>query len=72
VTEWDATKGRVTLLTEVTNQGGKPVISGEARLVMSSFLAKNSGLCVCHGASPFEKGETMRFLDQVSNLPHRL
>ena len=40
VTEWDATKGRVTLLTEVTNQAGKPVISGEARLVMSSFLAK--------------------------------
>jgi 3-hydroxybutyryl-CoA dehydratase len=40
VTEWDGTKGRVTLLTEVTNQGGKPVISGEARLVMSSFLAK--------------------------------
>lgn len=40
VTDWDATKGRVTLLTEVTNQEGKVVISGEARLVMSSFLTK--------------------------------
>jgi 3-hydroxybutyryl-CoA dehydratase len=39
VTEWDETKGRVKLLTEVTNQKGEVVISGEARLVMSSFLA---------------------------------
>jgi 3-hydroxybutyryl-CoA dehydratase len=42
VTDWDGTKGRVTLLTEVTNQEGKVVISGEARLVMSSFLEKRS------------------------------
>ena len=40
VTEWDEAKGRVKLLTEVTNQKGEVVISGEARLVMSSFLAK--------------------------------
>ncbi len=40
VTEWDETKGRVTLLTEVTNQTGEVVISGEARLAMSTFLAK--------------------------------
>jgi 3-hydroxybutyryl-CoA dehydratase len=40
VTEWDGTKGRVKLLTEVTNEKGTVVISGEARLVMSSFLAK--------------------------------
>ena len=40
VTEWDATKGRVTLATDVSNQDGVAVISGEARLVMSSFLKK--------------------------------
>ena len=40
VTEWDANKGRVTLATDVSNQDGVAVISGEARLVMSSFLKK--------------------------------
>jgi 3-hydroxybutyryl-CoA dehydratase len=39
VTDWDETKGRVKLSTEVTNQEGEVVISGEARLAMSSFLA---------------------------------
>jgi 3-hydroxybutyryl-CoA dehydratase len=39
VTEWDGIKGRVKLLTEVTNEEGTVVITGEARLVMSSFLA---------------------------------
>jgi len=40
VTEWDAEKGRITLLTDVTNQKGIVVIAGEARLVMSSYLKK--------------------------------
>jgi 3-hydroxybutyryl-CoA dehydratase len=40
VTEWDPEKGRVTLSTEVKNQEGIDVISGEARLVMSSYLKK--------------------------------
>jgi 3-hydroxybutyryl-CoA dehydratase len=40
VTEWDPVKGRVTLSTEVKNQEGVAVISGEARLVMSSYLKK--------------------------------
>lgn len=40
VTEWDSEKGRITLLTEVTNQDGVTVITGEARLVMSSFIKK--------------------------------
>ncbi len=40
VMEWDPAKGRVTLLTEVKNQEGIAVISGEARLVMSSYLKK--------------------------------
>ena len=40
VTEWDQDKGRVTLLTEVKNQEGVAVISGEARLIMSSYLKK--------------------------------
>ena len=40
VTEWDRDKGRVTLLTEVKNQEGVAVISGEARLAMSSHLKK--------------------------------
>ena len=40
VVEWDATKGRVTLATDVSNQDGVAVISGEARLVMPSFLKK--------------------------------
>ena len=38
VAEWDATRGRVRLLTEVVNREGVIVITGEARLVMSSFL----------------------------------
>ena len=40
VTEWDAAKGRVTLSTEVKNHESVAVISGEARLVMSSYLKK--------------------------------
>jgi acyl dehydratase len=39
VTEWDETKRRGKLLTEVTNQEEEVVISGDARPVMSSFLA---------------------------------
>jgi len=38
VTEWDEIKGRITLLTEVVNQNGAIVITGEAKLVMSAFL----------------------------------
>jgi 3-hydroxybutyryl-CoA dehydratase len=38
VTAWDATRGRITLLTEVSNQEGVTVVTGEARLVMSAFL----------------------------------
>lgn len=38
VTEWDSTRGRIRLLTEVSNQEGVTVVTGEARLVMSSFL----------------------------------
>jgi 3-hydroxybutyryl-CoA dehydratase len=40
VTEWNPEKGRVTLLTDVTNQEGSVVIEGEARLVMSAFLKR--------------------------------
>ena len=40
VTEWDPDKGRITLLTEVKNHEGVAVISGEARLAMSSYLKK--------------------------------
>ena len=40
VTDWNSEKGRITLLTEVTNQDGVTVITGEARLVMSSFIKK--------------------------------
>jgi acyl dehydratase len=40
VTEWDPGKGRVTLSTEVKNHEGVAVISGEARLVMSSYLKR--------------------------------
>ena len=39
VSDWDNLKGRVTVLTEVTNQDGARVITGEARLVMQSFLS---------------------------------
>ena len=38
VTDWDGAKGRITLLTEVLNQDGAVVVTGEARLVMSAFL----------------------------------
>ncbi|HET6461579.1 MAG TPA: MaoC family dehydratase [Syntrophales bacterium] len=38
VTEWNAEKGRITLSTDITNQKGIVVITGEARLVMSSYL----------------------------------
>jgi 3-hydroxybutyryl-CoA dehydratase len=38
VSDWDGVKGRVTLLTEVTNQENVKVLTGEARLVMQSFL----------------------------------
>jgi 3-hydroxybutyryl-CoA dehydratase len=38
VTEWDSTRGRIALLTEVVNQEGTTVITGEARLVMSAVL----------------------------------
>jgi 3-hydroxybutyryl-CoA dehydratase len=40
VTDWNPEKGRITLLTDVTNQEGSVVIEGEARLVMSSYLKK--------------------------------
>lgn len=40
VTGWEAARGRVTLRTEVLNQSGVSVLSGEARLVMSTFLRK--------------------------------
>jgi 3-hydroxybutyryl-CoA dehydratase len=42
VTDWDPDRGRISLLTEVTNQDGVTVITGEARLAMSSYLAKKS------------------------------
>jgi len=38
VTEWDEIRGRITLLTEVVNQNGAIVITGEAKLVMSAFF----------------------------------
>ena len=40
ITGWDPEKGRVTLLTEVANKKGIAVITGEAQLVMSSYLKK--------------------------------
>ncbi|HVO67956.1 MAG TPA: MaoC family dehydratase [Syntrophales bacterium] len=40
ITEWNPDKGRVTLSTDVSNQEGVAIISGEARLVMSSYLKK--------------------------------
>ena len=42
VVDWDGVKGRVTLLTEAINQREQIVITGEAKLVMSSFLKKDS------------------------------
>ena len=38
VTEWNRAKGKITLVTEVVNQNGTLVLSGEAKLVMSAFL----------------------------------
>lgn len=38
VTEWNFEKGTVKLATEVTNQEGTAVITGEATLIMSSYL----------------------------------
>ena len=38
VTEWDGTKGRILLATEVVNEGGVQVIVGDAKLVRASFL----------------------------------
>jgi 3-hydroxybutyryl-CoA dehydratase len=38
VTDWDASKGQIKLVTEVLNQDGTIVITGEAQLVMSAFL----------------------------------
>lgn len=38
VTDWDGTKGRIILATEVVNQAEVQLIVGEAKLVLSSFL----------------------------------
>lgn len=38
VIEWDDTKGRVTLMTEVLDGQANVIIAGEAKLVMSAFL----------------------------------
>lgn len=38
VTDWDKAKGRIILATEVTNEGKIPLIVGEAKLVLASFL----------------------------------
>lgn len=38
VTDWDSTKGRVLLTTEVVNERDEKVIIGEAKLVLSSFI----------------------------------
>jgi 3-hydroxybutyryl-CoA dehydratase len=38
VTDWDATKGRIILATEVVNESEVQLIVGEAKLVVSSFL----------------------------------
>ena len=38
VTEWNAEKGVVKLQTDVVNQDGATVISGEASLIMSAYL----------------------------------
>jgi 3-hydroxybutyryl-CoA dehydratase len=41
VVEWDGVKGRITMQTEALNQNGQVVITGEAKLAMSSFLKKS-------------------------------
>jgi 3-hydroxybutyryl-CoA dehydratase len=38
VNEWDGTKGRIVLATEVVNDSGVQLIVGEAKLVLASFL----------------------------------
>jgi 3-hydroxybutyryl-CoA dehydratase len=38
VTDWDATKGRIILATEVINERAEQLIVGEAKLVLASFL----------------------------------
>jgi len=38
ITDWDATKGRVILTTEVFSENEVQVIFGEAKLVLASFL----------------------------------
>ena len=38
VTSWDSERGRIKLQTDVTNQEGTIVITGEARMVMASYL----------------------------------
>ena len=38
VSDWDATRGRIFLATEVVNESGEQLIVGEAKLVLSSFL----------------------------------
>ena len=38
ITDWDATKGRVILTTEVFSENEVQVILGEAKLVLASFL----------------------------------
>jgi 3-hydroxybutyryl-CoA dehydratase len=38
VSEWDGSKGRIVLATEVLNEAGVQIIIGEAKLVLASFL----------------------------------
>jgi acyl dehydratase len=38
VTEWDGTRGRLLLSTEVVDNAGTQLIAGEAKLVMAAFL----------------------------------
>jgi 3-hydroxybutyryl-CoA dehydratase len=38
VTDWDGTKGRIILATEVVNEGEVQLIVGEAKLALASFL----------------------------------
>jgi acyl dehydratase len=38
VTAWDDVRGRITLLTEVTNHKGATVVTGEAQLAMSAYM----------------------------------
>lgn len=40
VIDWDPTKGRITVQTDASNQDGQTVVTGEARLVMGSYLSK--------------------------------